>query len=184
MTNPKVFISYTNIDKKGRKFASSLWRALRKDYDTFFFDHSRKNNTGQNLKSLLAHEVARREIMLVVCTEGLASWSRRRPGEDGGIKWERNCTKFVMKDGRELRIFWSNMYAPLNEFILIDPAATRWTVKPDEETGDRLSAFFVKNANDPVTKVDFYIRTIANAVVLDANRVKAFAFETSAAKDG
>ncbi len=405
MTHPKVFISYTNIDKKGGKFASGLWEVLREDYDTFFWDHSKKNNAGQNLKSLLARAVAAREIMLVVCTEAirvsdgaddefnlallrgklviplkyddvqlpdaldmkifepfddnnciscfhslakslpgryekfllmrqerengrnqfkkeieervpppsriapssakskqllqtivrayheesvvdkvsmvrpyddrrdsglkfaqigirvpisreladqtnrvvtvdelgasialgernylhtfwlentkimtfpsqsfslsgfqdalqqlsaemspavllapiekyvaLASWSRDGSGE-GGIKWERHSTKFAMRDGRELRIFWSNKYAPLNEFILIDPAATLWIVKPDEETGDRLNAFFVQNANDPATKVDFYIKTVVSATLADVNRVKVFAFEATAAKE-
>lgn len=70
---------------------------------------------------------------------------------------------------------WSNRYAPLDRFLLVDPAATRWLVKPDEFTGGRLTARLVENAKDR-DKVDFYVRTIVNAELVNVDGVRPFRF--------
>jgi hypothetical protein len=109
--------------------------------------------------------------------EEMASWNRNGLSQSGGIRWEYRSTKFVMKDGRELSIFWSNKFAPLDKFVLIDQSATRWVVKPDPDSGDRLTAFFVQNEKDPQNKVDFYIKTVGTARLVASERVKLFRFD-------
>ncbi|HKM51637.1 MAG TPA: hypothetical protein VJZ75_10715 [Candidatus Bathyarchaeia archaeon] len=81
-----------------------------------------------------------------------------------------------MSDGRELRVHWSNKLAPLENFILVDPSATSWVVKPDEDTGERLTAAFVENDKEPSTKVDFYVRTVFASSMIDAKGIRPFRF--------
>lgn len=78
------------------------------------------------------------------------------------LRWGSGTTDLVLVDGRELRIYWSNKYAPLEDLVLIDPSTTKWAIKPDKETTRRLTSVFVENAKDP-GKVDFFIRTVFRA---------------------
>jgi hypothetical protein len=93
------------------------------------------------------------------------------------IKWGDGESHFVWENGKELRIRWSNKYAPLDCFILIDPLATRWYVKPDAKTGDRLTAVFVEDEKDPKKKIDFLVTTEVSARLVNPNGVKLFRFE-------
>jgi len=93
------------------------------------------------------------------------------------VKWGDGESLFVWEDGKELRIRWSNKYAPLDCFVLIDPLATRWYVKPDAKTGDRLTAIFVEDEKDPKTKVDFLATTVVSARLVNPDRLKLFKFE-------
>jgi hypothetical protein len=92
------------------------------------------------------------------------------------IEWSPKGGNLVLEDGRGIKIVWSNNYAPLDCFILVDSSATRWIVKRDMLTGDRLTAMYVRNDNDP-SKVDLYVRTVVNAELVDPKGVKAFRFE-------
>jgi hypothetical protein len=102
----------------------------------------------------------------------MASWIRNmlRP-----FRWDSGGMFFVLGDGREIKIVWSNKYAPLDHFILVDPAATRWTVKPDVKTRKRLTTMFVENDDDP-SKVDFYIKTVVSAKLVNKVGVRFFRF--------
>jgi len=106
----------------------------------------------------------------------VASWIRNKIRPTVAIKWERGQAYFVLEDDRELKMFWSNKYAPLDHFVLIDPSATRWVVKPDPFSGKRLSATFVKNEKD-LNKVDFLVKTVTSAELVNSNGVKLFKFE-------
>jgi hypothetical protein len=103
----------------------------------------------------------------------IASWMHR--GE-GVIRWRPGGASFVLEDGRELRIIWSNKYAPLDRFIMADPSASRWLFKPDPQTHDRLTVMFVENARD-AKKVDFYVRTLIHVGLVNPEGVKQFRFE-------
>jgi hypothetical protein len=76
-----------------------------------------------------------------------------------------------------LEIIWSNKYAPLDSFILADRSATRLVLKPDEHSGRRISAVLVENEKELKTKVDFLVKTVISAKVVNRNLVKAFRFE-------
>jgi len=107
----------------------------------------------------------------------ITSWMLRNPR---GIRLTSSLRKyFSLRDGRDLRIVWSNKYSPLDRFLLVDPAATRWLVKPDEFTGGRLTAKLVENARDR-DKVDFYVRTIVNAELANVDGVRPFRFGEAA----
>jgi hypothetical protein len=103
----------------------------------------------------------------------MASWTRSNLGP---MIWDSKGPLSVLSDGRNLRIIWSNMYAPLDKFILVDQSAIRWIVKPDLSTQLRLTALFVENAKDP-NKIDFYIKTVARAELSNMSRVKLLRFE-------
>jgi hypothetical protein len=45
----------------------------------------------------------------------------------------------VCPDGTSLRVFWSSKIAPLDRFVIFDSAAGAWKVKPDPESGHRLT---------------------------------------------
>ena len=67
---PLIFITYTNNDEKGIKFASNLRQILIEfGYDVFLFEHSKKEHYGEKLWNLLANEIEKRQILIVVCTE-------------------------------------------------------------------------------------------------------------------
>ncbi len=85
---------------------------------------------------------------------------------------------FILGDGRELKIIWSNVYARLDHFILVDPSATRWVVKPDLKTKNRLTAIFAENENDPA-KIDFYIKTTVGAKLINRGEIRFFRFGES-----
>jgi hypothetical protein len=102
----------------------------------------------------------------------MAGWIRNtlRP-----FRWDSGGMFFILGDGRELKIIWSNVYAPLDHFILVDPSATHWIVKPDMKTKNRLTAMFVENENDPA-KIDFYIKTTVGAQVINTGGIRFFRF--------
>jgi len=92
------------------------------------------------------------------------------------IRWSpSHGANFVLEDGRELKIVWSNKYAPLDCFILVDRSATHWTFKPDSSSGGRLTAIYVENEKD-IGKVDFYVKTVVNADVINRTGVRLFSF--------
>lgn len=125
-------------------------------------------SSGMNAKVLLAPIDMFAKFMSII---------RSAPVEVKALKWDAGKSFFVLEDGRELRILWSNKYAPLDQFVLVDPSATRWRVKPDPTTGDRLTAVFVENEKDPTTKIDILVGTQINAELVNPNGVKRFKFE-------
>jgi hypothetical protein len=107
----------------------------------------------------------------------IASWWLYETSKpQSGIRLALGRPYFVFEDGRELRVYWSNRYVPLDHFVLVDPSATRWLVKPDSDTGGRLTAEFVENEKDS-SKIDFLVKTVVVADLIHRDRVKAFAFE-------
>ena len=129
-----------------------------------FSDIVRELSSGMNPKALLAPIEKYVEI---------ASWIRQGVGV---VRWGPGTGTYISDGGRELKIFWSNMYAPLDCFILVDPTATRWIVKPDSKTGGRLTATFVEDVND-WSKVDFYVKTVVCEELLHRERIKLFKFD-------
>lgn len=102
-------------------------------------------------------------------------WLHGSSKSQSGIRLALGRPYFVFEDGRELRVYWSNRYVPLDHFVLVDPSATHWIVKPDSDTGGRLTATFVENDKDP-NKIDFLVKTVVAADLIDRERVKAFDF--------
>jgi hypothetical protein len=102
----------------------------------------------------------------------IASWIR---GGVGAIRWGRHGDYLLSDEGKELKMYWSNMYAPLDYFVLVDSSATRWVVKPDSKTGGRLTAMFVENVKDSA-KVDFYVKTVVSSELIHPERIKLFKF--------
>jgi len=92
------------------------------------------------------------------------------------LRWRPGESFFVLKDGMELKIVWSNKYAPLDCFVLVDPSATLWCVKPDPVTGNRLRTFFVQNQKES-TKIDFLVKTIIGTQVMNSDKIRMFRFE-------
>jgi hypothetical protein len=140
-------------------------------------EYSPDHFTAEEFKQILEELSARiNPTLLFVPVEKyveIASWMHRGMG---GIRWEPRGAYFALEDGRALRIIWSNKYAPLDRLLLVDPSATRWLVKPDEHTGERVTAMFVENAKDP-KKVDFCVRTLVNAILVNVEGVKSFRFD-------
>lgn len=92
------------------------------------------------------------------------------------IRWGEGETFLVSEEGKELRMFWSNRGAPSDHFALIDRSATSWCVKPDSATGNRLTTVFVDNKKNPLTKIDFLVKTVVAAQVTNPAGVKLFKF--------
>ena len=109
-------------------------------------------------------------------SEIVSWWLRGRSKSQSGIRLALGRPYFVFEDGRELRVYWSNRYVPLDHFVLVDPSATHWIVKPDSDTGSRLTAVFVENDKDS-NKIDFLVKTEVVADLIDRERVKTFVFE-------
>jgi hypothetical protein len=97
-------------------------------------------------------------------------------GRTTGMRWELGRSYLVLEDGREFRLFWSNKHAPLDYFVLVDASATRWVVKPDPAMSGRLTTMFVENERDSA-KIDFLVKTVVSADLINANGIKAFSFE-------
>jgi len=150
---PRVFITYTNIDKTGKKFG--------------FEQILQQLSVGMNPTVLFA------PIDVFV---KMTSWMRNGLRRTGVIKWESGTAYFVLEDGGQLRILWSNKYAPLDHFSLVDASATRWVVKPDPISGNRLTASFVENEKD-LSKVDFLVKTVISAELINLNGVELFKFK-------
>lgn len=107
----------------------------------------------------------------------IVSWWLRGPSKpQSGIRLALGRPYFVLEDGRELRVYWSNRYVPLDHFVLVDPSSTHWIVKPDSDTGGRLTSTFVENDEDP-NKIDFLVKTVVAANLIDRERVKSFDFQ-------
>jgi len=71
---PTVFVSYTDIDRRGKKFAAKLRQVLMQcGYDVFIFDHSKKQHYGGNIWTVLTNEIRKRHVVIVVCTEAISA---------------------------------------------------------------------------------------------------------------
>lgn len=180
---PKEWIEQTNrvllvqdlgatIATKERNYLHDLWlervtsqRFSRNEFTAEGFENLlRKISTEMNPSALLAPIEKYVEI---------ASWNRDRRGI---VQWELGDTYFVNMDDRRVRILWSNKYSPLKDFILVDQSATLWRFKPSLTPHGRLTATFVQNDKDQA-KVDFLVKTVVKADLLEENGVKVFSFE-------
>ena len=71
-------------------------------------------------------------------------------------------------EGPTLRVFWSTKYTPLNRFVIVDSSRTRWTVKLDPETQERLTVVIGEPGNQPGS-VMFLAETVAKFEIMDPN---------------
>jgi hypothetical protein len=56
------------------------------------------------------------------------------------LSWDSDGReRLTLAPGAELRIYWSNGYAPLDRFIAFNSEGGLWSVKPDSETGHALT---------------------------------------------
>lgn len=133
-----------------------------------FAEILKEMSSGMSPKALFAPIGMYVKFMSVVRNAPFGKWP---------IRWEDGKSFYLLEDGRELRMFWSNKYAPLDHFVLVDPSATRWCVKPDRNSGDRLTAVFVENERDPKMKIDFLVETVVSAQLVDPNGIRLFKFE-------
>lgn len=111
----------------------------------------------------------------------MASWSIAGAiGVDivNGMIWKDRASYFAT-NGLPIRVIWSNNVAPLRQFILADQSATRWIVKPDPQTGERLSVTLVENQREPKRKVDLLARTFFRAELKDQTKIIPFDFQKS-----
>jgi hypothetical protein len=101
-------------------------------------------------------------IMMEGITKGVSFWGTR--------------AGHILLQGKEIKVFFSNKFAPLEHFILVDRSATRWYVKTEDQFRGRILATLVENEKDP-DKVDFLVKTVVKADLVNPNRVRIFSFE-------
>jgi len=72
----------------------------------------------------------------------------------------------ITPQGRELRVFWSNKFVTLDRFIVFDSAYSLWKVKPDPDTGHRLSVAIGELPEEPGA-VAWLAETVARYELMD-----------------
>lgn len=68
--------------------------------------------------------------------------------------------------GLRLELFWSSNLRPMNRFVVLDRKAGTWTVKPDPETGERLTVA-IGRPESPPKAVRFLAETIVRYEIDD-----------------
>jgi hypothetical protein len=81
----------------------------------------------------------------------------------GNMAWGSHPREtLTLPDGTELRIFWSNSVAPISKFVLFDSSASLWRVKPDPETGHRLTIAIGEPEKGPKESVTWLAETVVH----------------------
>ncbi len=75
-------------------------------------------------------------------------------------------------EGRKLKFMSATKYAPLTKFVVFDSSQTRWTVKLDPETHERLTVA-IGEPKDQSRSVMFLAETVAKFEVLDWGGVRS-----------
>ena len=93
------------------------------------------------------------------------------------IDWNASPREMlVVPGGPPLRLFWSVRGDPLDGFVVFDSSAVRWTVKPDPETGSRLTVAIGVPETQP-NAVRFLAETVVKCEVQEPGACRAFSLE-------
>jgi hypothetical protein len=76
----------------------------------------------------------------------------------------------MFPDGAMMRWFWSNKYAPFDDFYIIDKNWARWIFKRSTEDGQRFQITISQTAD----KLDIIFRLVFKLEVLDTNAIRRF----------
>lgn len=77
------------------------------------------------------------------------------------IDWAKNDTKLKLTNNIELKLIWSNKYAPLDEFLLISPLSGQWHSIPELGTKNELAIAIGNSVTDPEKEIAFFVDLIA-----------------------
>jgi len=78
----------------------------------------------------------------------------------------------------QLKLFWSNMYVPLDDFVIFDSAVGEWVSEPDADTGHRLTVRVARSPLYPEKRVDILAKTIAQYKLRSPEGVRVLKVKT------
>ena len=110
MDKPSVFISYTDIDKKGKEFGIKLKQIFQNlRYDIFLFDHQKSEYLGKEIWDVLVKEIMNREVIIVICTDAITGST--------GVNFEIN--QALSRDKLIIPLKYNDIKVPKTLFHLI-----------------------------------------------------------------
>jgi hypothetical protein len=76
------------------------------------------------------------------------------------MDWSTGDEVLKLANNIQLKLVWSNIYAPLDDFILTSPQSGQWFVIPDVDTKNELAVAIGNSTTDSEKKVAFFVDLI------------------------
>lgn len=171
---------YQNIDKKEYLDPSYIWdsffadvgRSIKRGEQRYLFEtmlkQCGKSNTtflqNKNDFPVIVDEAKRlaaagfKPTVLIAPIHFMTSFVH---SFHNNIDWQTGGKILNLEDGIRLQLISSNIYAPLDDFILTSPESGQWIVIPELNTRNELPIALGNSIDDPENKVAFFVDLIA-----------------------
>jgi hypothetical protein len=93
------------------------------------------------------------------------------------LRWGSHPREVLIgPNGTTLRIFWSSKTRPLERFVIFDSAAGVWKVRPDPESGHRLTVAIGEPEEYPDSVV-WLVQTVVKYEITNASAFRSILLE-------